>query len=352
MAHIKTLVSPRTGKKSYRVHIRTPKKTLTKTFKKKTDAVAYSRKIEGSQDIIDSLTDPILNQTFTESLEQFIPAGDKQPAIGNDRNFRMRLESFESLFGQLKLNQIKKSHVKQWLDGLDLAPATVNRHKNCFGTFSKWVNTQIESHWNPHKNIPKLPEPEGRKDYLTIQQQQRLLTEAKLIDSDNTWGKMYLLILVTLATGLRRGEVMALDYRDIMWKDRIAIIRAESTGAQKSGYREVPLPISVIKELLRHRQFSGLIFANNVIATDEPDKPFEYKKQWQKCRTNAGLPDNFVFHSLRHTTASNLARSGKSLLEIGTILGHKSAQTTLRYSHLVERADLHEIVIDATAHLG
>jgi len=352
MSHIKKLVSTRTGKVSFRAHIRTNLKTITKTFKKKSDAVAFVRKIEGSQDIIDALTDPILNQTFTESLEQFIPTGEKQPGIGNDRNFRRRLETFDDLFGELKLNQIKKSHVKQWLDGLDLAPATINRHKNCFGTFAKWVNTHIDGEWNPHKNIPKLPEPEGRKDYLTIQQQQRLLTEAKLIDLDKTWGKMYLLILVALSTGLRRGEVMALDYRDIMWKDRIAIIRAESTGAQKSGYREVPLPMIVIEELLKHRKFSGLIFSNNVTAEDEPDKPFEYKKQWEKCRTNAGLADNFVFHSLRHTTASNLARAGKSLLEIGTILGHKSAQTTLRYSHLVERAALHEITADAMSHLG
>jgi len=39
MSHIKTLISARTGKKSYRVHIRTSTKTITKTFKKKSDAV-------------------------------------------------------------------------------------------------------------------------------------------------------------------------------------------------------------------------------------------------------------------------------------------------------------------------
>jgi len=38
MAHIKTLVSPHTGKKSYRVYINTPHKQICKTFKKKSDA--------------------------------------------------------------------------------------------------------------------------------------------------------------------------------------------------------------------------------------------------------------------------------------------------------------------------
>jgi len=64
MSHIKKLVATRTGKVSFRAHIRTNLKTITKTFKKKSDAVAFARKIEGSQDIIDALTDPILNQTF------------------------------------------------------------------------------------------------------------------------------------------------------------------------------------------------------------------------------------------------------------------------------------------------
>lgn len=39
---------------------------------------------------------------------------------------------------------------------------------------------------------------------------------------------------------------------------------------------------------------------------------------------------------MRHTTASFLAANGASLLEIGAVLGHKSANTTKRYAHLTE----------------
>ena len=153
MSHIKTLISARTGKKSYRVHIRTSAKTITKTFKKKSDAVQFSRTIEGNKDVLNSLVDPFLNQTFTEALETFIPAENAEPITGNDRNFRSRLETFEVLHGHLPLNQIKKSHVKQWLDSLGLAPATVNRHKTCFGSFSKWINLHVDVLWQPHRGI-------------------------------------------------------------------------------------------------------------------------------------------------------------------------------------------------------
>jgi integrase len=56
--------------------------------------------------------------------------------------------------------------------------------------------------------------------------------------------------------------------------------------------------------------------------------------QWRKVRAAAAL-DNFRWHDLRHTAASYLAQSGASLLEVGNVLGHRSAGVTMRYAHLV-----------------
>jgi integrase len=52
-----------------------------------------------------------------------------------------------------------------------------------------------------------------------------------------------------------------------------------------------------------------------------------------KIRDAAALPD-YGWHDLRHSCASFLARRGASLLEIGSVLGHKSANMTVRYAHL------------------
>jgi len=137
--HIERKVSAITGKVTFKGYVRVGVKQLTKTCKKKSEVVAWARTIEGNSDIADSLVEPVLNLTFTEALEQFIPTDKKEPIHGNDRNFRSRLKTFEP--AHLKLNQIKKSHVKHWLDSLDLAPATINRHRSCFGSFAKWVNS-------------------------------------------------------------------------------------------------------------------------------------------------------------------------------------------------------------------
>lgn len=351
MAHIKTMLSIKTGKKSYRVFIKIPhKKTITKVFKKKSDAVKYSRTIEGNNDLKDSLVDPVLNQTFSEALKEY-------KHVGNDPDMMNRLNYFGSQFGQLKINQIKKSHVLKALNDLiplrNLKPATQNRYKNSFGTFAKWITLQVDIVWKPHVGIAKFKEPAGREDYLTIEQQQRLLEQCKWHDvnenGDNTWRKMYLLVLMALSTGMRRGELLALKWSDIQWKDRMIIVRAEEIGASKTGKREVPIIFSLWSELQRHREIGqqGYIFASPYIG-----KPFEFKKYWYEVRQAANISDSFVFHSLRHTCASNMAKAGQSLMQIGVILGHKSAQTTLRYAHLVERETLHEITDKAMRHLS
>lgn len=349
MAHIKKLTSARTGKISYRVHIRTQQKTITKTFKLKKDALSFAQTIEGNSGIKDALTEPLLNQTFQTLIDQYcrIPIND---------TIYSRLNFFAQSFGQLKLNQIKKSHIRSVLNelaGRGRSAGTVNRYLNDFGSFSKWVNNQLDdTTWKPQRGIERKTEPESRQDYLSHIQQTKLLNHCRIIDAYNIspTTKLYLYVLFALATGARKGEIEALQWRDIQWADKIVIIRAEDTGAGKTGRREIPLSPALIEELNKHRNIAttGLIFPS----LEDKTKPYLFRKQWQKARKNAGISDSFVFHSLRHTCASNLAKTGRSLLQIGTILGHRSAQTSLRYSHLVERATLHDILSAATSHLN
>jgi len=54
---------------------------------------------------------------------------------------------------------------------------------------------------------------------------------------------------------------------------------------------------------------------------------------WEKSLATAGIQD-FRFHDLRHTTASQLAMRGASLQAIAAILGHSSTRMAERYSHL------------------
>ena len=86
----------------------------------------------------------------------------------------------------------------------------------------------------------------------------------------------------------------------------------------------------MVNELTKFRQQdSSLIFNSEV----KPNKAFCFNKQWKKALAIAEV-DNFRFHDCRHTTASYLAMSGASLLEIADVLGHKQISVTQRYAHL------------------
>ena len=63
--------------------------------------------------------------------------------------------------------------------------------------------------------------------------------------------------------------------------------------------------------------------------------PPHINEAWIRLRKAVGIPD-VRLHDLRHTYATALASSGLGLPVIGALLGHTTAQTTLRYSHLMD----------------
>jgi integrase len=66
-------------------------------------------------------------------------------------------------------------------------------------------------------------------------------------------------------------------------------------------------------------------------STGRPYRSIHHR--WARIRAAAGLSD-VRLHDLRHTFASVLVNSGRSLYDVQLLLGHKSPQTTTRYAHL------------------
>ena len=66
-----------------------------------------------------------------------------------------------------------------------------------------------------------------------------------------------------------------------------------------------------------------------------PKKPFDFRKSWESVLRKAAIKD-FRWHDLRHSAGSYLAMNGASLRDIAEILGHKTLEMAMRYSHLTE----------------
>ena len=103
--------------------------------------------------------------------------------------------------------------------------------------------------------------------------------------------------------------------------------------ATKNGERRfIPL-LGIALDLLRSRYINQATDSLVFPAPHSQSKPIDIRSAWDTALRKADI-SNFRFHDLRHTAASYLAMNQASLLEIGTLLGHKTVQMTKRYAHL------------------
>lgn len=209
------------------------------------------------------------------------------------------------------------------------SPATVNRYLSAFRAAWNWgraaelIPTKLA--W-PSRLF--LTEPKGRTRFLADDELAAVLKAARDHSSS-----MYAAIAVSIACGVRQSELLRLQWLDVDFeRSRLRILLSKNNEA-----RSVYLPATAaaaLRALKRAPVVGQRVF---VIANGEPLKKSLLEVRWRAIRDQASLRD-FRWHDLRHSCASFLAQQGANLLEIGTVLGHKSASVTKRYSHLVEGA--------------
>lgn len=172
---------------------------------------------------------------------------------------------------------------------------------------------------------------------------------------------IYQIASLALASGMRRGELLALRWQDVdLDRSKVKVARSlEQTKAglrfkepkTKHGRRTIALPSSAVTELRAHwkaQQEQRLALGAGKLPPDAlvfadvdglPRKPNAITKEWQRTATAAGMPEA-TLHSLRHTHASHLIAAGLDILTISRRLGHGSPTITLGvYGHLFPQTD-------------
>jgi integrase len=175
-----------------------------------------------------------------------------------------------------------------------------------------------------------------RARYLTVNEIGRLL--AALAEHRKRRADLADILELLLLTGARRGEVLNIKWSDVDL-DR-AIWTKPHTGTKQRRQHRVPLSPEAI-ELLR-RQLPGSR-ADRIIALRPAECVFpigdisksKLNRIWAAICRAAGL-EGVRLHDLRHSYASLLVSNGRSLPEIGALLGHSQVSTTARYAHLFD----------------
>jgi integrase len=131
------------------------------------------------------------------------------------------------------------------------------------------------------------------------------------------------IVLLAIETGLRRGEILGLQWRHICLETRVAHIPLTKTGTA----RTIPLTEAACDILGDQNEGDGQVFCLSANAL---------RQAWERLRNRAGLPD-LRFHDLRHEAISRFCELGLTIPEVASISGHKDARMLMRYTHL--RAD-------------
>lgn len=137
------------------------------------------------------------------------------------------------------------------------------------------------------------------------------------------------MVLLAMNTGMRRGELFDLTWRDINFGARILTVNG--TVAKSGKTRHIPLNKEAYDILEKWYQQRG---ENHLVFFGKNGERFNHiKKSWGNLLADAGI-QHFRFHDLRHHFASKLVMAGVDLNTVRELLGHADIQMTLRYAHL------------------
>ena len=183
---------------------------------------------------------------------------------------------------------------------------------------------------NPVRHVQRNPEI-SRDRFLSNKEFQRLATTlVELERSGEEDERVINLLRMYLYTGLRRSELLTLEWRFVDFEDRC--LRLPDT---KTGFKLVYLGSSAITllERLPRRKGNPYVFPGDV----EDGHFIAINKAWNRIRVAADLAD-VRLHDLRRSWGSIGARNGMSLLMIGKAMGHKTTKATEIYARISDDA--------------
>ena len=175
-----------------------------------------------------------------------------------------------------------------------------------------------------------------------LEKQEQVNLEHYIFENNKIY---YFGILLSLYTGLRLGEVLALKWQNIDIKNKLIYVdksvgsisqnhktlTIESSPKTQSSIREIPISkklLDLMKVLRQHCSTDYVIASNN-----KQIKPRAYQNSFENLLKKLHIK-HYGFHALRHTFATRLLENGVDIKTISELLGHSSPTITLnRYVH-------------------
>ena len=195
-------------------------------------------------------------------------------------------------------------------------PATVNRElallKHMYSKAIEWGRYEE----NPAKKVKLLKGEVKRVRFLMPDDVQKLLS--------NCADHLKPIVTVAVHTGMRKGELLSLNWDQVNFEQGIISL----LDTKNHERRDIPINETVKATL------TGLERKGSYVFSAEDGGSFgDVRRSFETALRRSGIQD-FRFHDLRHTFASNLVMESVDIMTVKELMGHKDLTMTLRYTHL------------------
>jgi len=254
--------------------------------------------------------------------------------------------------GHIKLSKLDGEQLVAWQGTLKKKGFSPNMRLRSIRVLRNALNKAVKLRVLPYNPCAALDKPKVTRKQVTPlepQQCQDLFAACKA-------HRLGDLIVLAAMTGLRKGELFALNWNAVNLDEGVLVVRKTlqelrgltlkepKTSAGKRVVSLDPVAVEALRSRLKKAKEEN--FEPEDVPVVFPNERGGYLRGsnfdrwvWYPIREAAGIADTFVFHDLRHTQASLMLAAGVDLKVIQARLGHRDFATTANtYSHLLQNA--------------
>lgn len=254
---------------------------------------------------------------------------------------REHLKVFRRYFGRKRLRDFDRMLIERFKadrlrtptkHGERRAPASVNRELAALSRVFALAVKDRKIGENPCAEVENLPEANARDRYLDPQQDELLLSRCV-----GPRSHLKNLILFTLNTGGRKGEVLGLLKQHVdMNRGVVWFKNSHRVGSRTKNRKDRAIPLNARSRAVLVEQFAKYPGSKYVFPNPRTKGRLgDVKHGFTSICQEIGL-DDFHWHDLRHSFASRLAESGANATEIQRLLGHSDIRMSSRYIHATD----------------
>lgn len=270
---------------------------------------------------------------FGELLDDAIEHVKNQAIPGKDGRYSCKVDLIRDAFGSSEVESVMPQDISRWMAKSmrenKWQPATANRYKALISlSFRLGIENGKCTH-NPARLVRRMREHNERVRFLSKEEEKRL-REAISSECPEHVADLD----IALNTGMRLSEQYGLTWADVdMEARRVSLKRTKNGSARHIPLNSVAL--AAFKAIAARNGRTGNVFG----PADGSHPVLAHRGWWDSVLKKSGVAD-FHWHDCRHHFASKAVMAGVDLRTLQQLLGHKTLQMVVRYSHLSQSHEL------------